>query len=219
MFFYKKNWTDFVSCAWAGLVGNIGKFPSIDYQWRILWQSRPIKKWKQNFQLSHTFLATKQNHNKSNHKKMKTFSIIFSLLSFIVKKNNNNKKFIFFQISHTFSMTKHNHTTKYNHKTYKKTSGAMVSQTCTSLPSYWCWGKDLHSMISVRENGFSGRWQNKFWGKEENRLGGNEFPLLFKYKMLFFSTLILCVKKYRRIGIIFQSTTFYKLLSPTTIHS
>ena len=86
MFFYKKNWIDFVSCARAGLVGNIGKFPSIDYQWRILWQSRPIKKWKQKFQLSHTFLTTKQNHNKSNHKKMKTFSIIFSLLGFIVKK-------------------------------------------------------------------------------------------------------------------------------------
>ena len=29
MFFLKKNknWTDFVSCARAGLVGNIGKFP------------------------------------------------------------------------------------------------------------------------------------------------------------------------------------------------
>ena len=26
-FFLKKNWTDFVSCARAGLVGNIGKFP------------------------------------------------------------------------------------------------------------------------------------------------------------------------------------------------
>ena len=45
------------------------------------------------FQLSHIFLATKQNHNKPNHKKIKTFSIIFSLLSFIVKKNEN---FIFF---------------------------------------------------------------------------------------------------------------------------
>ena len=53
-------------------------------------------------------------------KKKKTFSIIFSLLGFIVKKNEN---FIFFQFSHTFSVTKHNHTTKYNHKTYRKHQG------------------------------------------------------------------------------------------------
>ena len=68
MFFYiKKNWIDFVSYARAGLVENIGKFIF--------------------FQLFHTFLATKQNYNKPNNKKkFKTFSIIFSLLGFILKK-------------------------------------------------------------------------------------------------------------------------------------
>ena len=85
---------------------------------QILCPSWRKKKWKQNSQFSHTFLATKQNHNKLNHKKMKTFSIIFSLLGFIVKKKN--EIFIFFQLSHTFSVTKHNHTTKNNHKTYRK---------------------------------------------------------------------------------------------------
>ena len=94
--------------------------------------------------------------------------MIFSLLGFIVKKT---KTLFFFQLPHTFLVTKHNHNTKYNHKTYKKTSGAMVSQICTSLPSYWCWGKDLHPMISVRDNGFSGRGQNEFWCREEKRAG------------------------------------------------
>ena len=43
----------------------------IKLDWLILCRNRQKKKWKQNSQLSHTFLAAKQNHNKSNHKNKK----------------------------------------------------------------------------------------------------------------------------------------------------
>ena len=65
-----------ILCAGAGLVGNIWKFPKnyrkflrpiIGNEYCV--GARPIKKRKQNFQLSETFLAAKQNHNKPNHKK------------------------------------------------------------------------------------------------------------------------------------------------------
>ena len=48
-FFIKKNWIDFISCARAGLVGNIGKiiffnFPTLSWQPNRITTSRTIKK-------------------------------------------------------------------------------------------------------------------------------------------------------------------------------
>ena len=82
-FFIKKNWTDFVSCARAGLVGNIGKFPENYRQsvTNIVWEQMKTK-----FSTFPHFLG-----NKPNHKKKKKIS----LLDFIVKKKKTKTSFFF----------------------------------------------------------------------------------------------------------------------------
>ena len=87
-FFIKKILDRFcILCAgWTGrkyreISRKLPKFPSTHNWWRILCRSRLIQKWKQNFQLSHTFLATKQNYNKPNHKKKWKLSLWFLVYS------------------------------------------------------------------------------------------------------------------------------------------
>ena len=60
---------------------------------------------------------------------------------------------------------------------------------------------------SCGKMGFQG--DNKMSFEAEKKMGwGNGYALLFNYKILFFFTLILRVKKCGRIGIIFQFIAF-----------
>ena len=117
--------------------------------WQIKSQEANPQAEPQNFQLSHTFSATKQNHNKRNTKKW-NFLHNFQCSRFYCKKN---KKIIFFNFPTVSQQpnitTLLNITTILNitTKLTENTWGAMVSQIYTSPPSYRCWCMELHSMV------------------------------------------------------------------------
>ena len=147
-------------------------------------------------------IDSKQNHNKLTHKqnlkifnfptlswqpnrittsrttkKMKTFSIIFSLLGFIVKKQKTKENFIFFQLYHTFSVTKHNHTTKYNHKTYRKDNGCLRSAF-----HFLSIGVDVRSSTPSSvcgEMGFQVEDKMSFEAEKRRKRWGHGFARLF----------------------------------------
>ena len=50
----------------------------------------------------------------------------------------------------------------------------MVSQISTSGPSYWCWGKDLPSLIGVRENEFGAEGKMIFDVEKKRRKRAEE---------------------------------------------
>ena len=133
---------------------------------------------------------------------MKTFSIIFSLLGFIVKKKNR-KLYFFSTLPHFLGnqTQPHNHTTKYNHKTYRKGNGCLRS-ALHFLSIVLMQGAPLHDQCT-------GKWV--FWvlthrrGENGEEMGLHIFSIR---KYYFFITLILRVKKCLRIEIIFQYTAF-----------